>query len=119
MHERLRRTVSHFLEIPQCDRVWVKREASKVQFVQMYANHPHFCIKAVPLANIHKLQVRLKRGVIVEQLGCFNSDVEDEADFCTFFKRRCVWYMPSFLSGLEKPLSKIISWRYDQNSKIV
>ena len=53
----------------------MKREASKVQFVQMYAGHPHFCIKAVPLAEIHQLQVRLKRGVIVEQLGRFNSDV--------------------------------------------
>ena len=59
-----------------------------MQFVQMYAGHPHFCIKAVPLAEIHQLQVRLKRGVIVEQLGCFNSDVQDEADFCTFFKRQ-------------------------------
>ena len=57
-----------------------------MQFVQMYAGHPHFCIKAVPLAEIHQLQVRLKRGVIVEQLGCSNSDVENEADFCTFFK---------------------------------
>ena len=56
-----------------CNRV--KREASKVQFVQMYAGHPHFCIIAVPLAEIHQLQVRLKRGIIVEQLGCFNSDV--------------------------------------------
>ena len=66
-------------------RVWVKREASKVPFVQMHAGHSHFCIKAVPLAEIHQLQVQLKRGVIVEQLGCFNSDVKDEADFCTFF----------------------------------
>ena len=39
------------------------------------AGNPHFRIKAVPLAEIHQLQVRLKRGVIVEQLGCFNSDV--------------------------------------------
>ena len=78
----------------------MKREASKVQFVQMYAGHPHFCIKAVPLAEIHQLQVRLKRGVIVEQFGCFNSDVWDEADFCTFFKRlkdmsgTCVLFCP-------------------------
>ena len=54
----------------------------------MYAGHPHFCIKAVPLAEIHQLQVRLKRGVIAEHLGCFNLDVQDEADFCTFFKRQ-------------------------------
>ena len=53
----------------------MNREASKVQFVQMYAGHPHFCIKAVPLAEVHKLQIRLKRGVIVEELGCFDSDV--------------------------------------------
>ena len=53
----------------------MKREASEVRFVQTYAGHPHFCIKAVPLAEIHQFQVRLKRGVIVEQLGCFNSDV--------------------------------------------
>ena len=33
--------------------------------------------------------------------------------------RRCIWYMPSFLSGLEKPLPKIISWRDDQDLKIV
>ena len=46
-----------------------------MQFVQMYAGHPNFCIKAVPLAEIHLLQVPLKRGVIVEQLDCFNSDV--------------------------------------------
>ena len=59
-----------------------------MQFVQVYADHPHFCIKAVPLAEIHQLQVRLKRWVIIEQLGCFNSDVEDEADFCTFLKRQ-------------------------------
>ena len=89
----------------------------------MYAGHPNFCIKAVPLAEIQQLQVRLKRGVIVKQLGCFNSDVYDEADFCKFFKRqhigRCIWYMPSFLSGLEKPLPKITSWRYDQDLKIV
>ena len=75
VNEWLRCSVSHLLEIPLWDRVWVKREASKVQFVQMYAGHPHFCIKAVPLAEIHQLQVRLKRGVIAEQLGCFNSDV--------------------------------------------
>ena len=94
-----------------------------MQFVQMYAGHPHFCVKAVPLVEIHQLQVRLKRGVIVEQLGCFNSDVSDEADFCTFFKGqhigRCIWYMPSFLSGLEKPVPKIISWRYDQDLKTI
>ena len=53
----------------------MKREASKVQFVQMYAGHLHFCIKAVPLVEIHQLQVWLKIGVTVEQLGCFNSDV--------------------------------------------
>jgi len=53
-----------------------------VQFVQMYAGHPYFCIKAVPLAEIHQLQILLKRGVIVEQLGCFNSD------FCQFFRRQ-------------------------------
>ena len=53
----------------------MKREARKGQFVQMYAGHPHFGIKAVSLAEIHQLQVQLKRGVIVEQLGCFNSDV--------------------------------------------
>ena len=101
----------------------MKREASKVQFVQMYAGHPHFCIKAVPLAAIHQLQVRLKREVIVGKLRRSNSDVKDEADFCTFFKRqhigRCIWYMPSFLSGLKKPLPKIISWRYDQDLKII
>ena len=56
-----------------------------MQFVQMYVGHPHFCIKAVPLVEIHQLQVRLKREVILEQLGCFNSDLKDEADFCTFF----------------------------------
>ena len=88
----------------------MKREASKVQFVQMSAGHPDFCIKAVPLAEIHQLQVRLKREVIVEQLGCFNSDVKDEAKFCTFFEiGKCIWYVPSFLSGLEKPSPKIIS----------
>ena len=65
----------------------MEREASKVQFVQMYAGYPHFCIKAVPLAEIHQLQVRFKREIIAEQLGCFNSDVQGEADFCTFFKR--------------------------------
>ena len=59
-----------------------------MQFVQMYAGHPHFCIKAVPLAEIHQLQVRLKRGVIVEQLSCFNSNVKNEAGFCTSFKRQ-------------------------------
>ena len=59
-----------------------------MQFVQMFVGHPHFCIKAVPLAEIHQLQVRLKRRVIVEQLGSFNSHVSDEADFCTFFKRQ-------------------------------
>ena len=32
-----------------------------MQFVQMYAGHPHFCIKAVPLAEIHQLQVRLEK----------------------------------------------------------
>ena len=53
----------------------MNREASKVQLVPIYAGRPHFCIKAVPLAEIHQLQVRLKRGVIAEQLGCFNSDV--------------------------------------------
>ena len=50
----------------------MKREASKVQIVQMYAGHARFGIKAVSLAEIHQLQVRLKRGIIVEQLGCFN-----------------------------------------------
>ena len=69
----------------------MKREARKGQFVQMYAGQPHFWIKAVPLAEIHQLQVRLKRGIIVEQFGCFNSDVWDEADLCTFFKRH--WKM--------------------------
>ena len=56
-----------------------------MQFVQMYAGHPHFGIKAVALAEIHQVQVRLKRVVIVEQLGCFNFDVKDEVDFCTIF----------------------------------
>ena len=64
-----------------------------MQFVQMYAGHPHFCIKAVPLAEIHQLQVRLKRRIIVEQLGCFNSDVYNEADFYTFFKRHWKMYL--------------------------
>ena len=58
-----------------------------MQFVQMYTGHPHFYIKTVPLAEIHQLQVRLRRGAIAEQLGCFNSDLWDGADFCTFFKR--------------------------------
>ena len=72
-----------------------------MQFVQVYADHPHFCIKEVPLAEIHQLPVRLKRGVIVEQLGRFNSDVWDEADFFTFFfKDSAHWkmYFCSFLS---------------------
>ena len=64
-----------------------------MQFVQMYAGHPHFGIKAVPLAEIHQLQVRLKRGIIFEQLDYSNSDVEDEADFCTFFKRHWKMYL--------------------------
>ena len=64
-----------------------------MQFVQMYAGHPHFCIKAVPLAEIHQLQVRLKRRVNVEQLGCLNSHLQDEADFCTFFKRHWKMYL--------------------------
>ena len=64
-----------------------------MQFVQMHAGHPRFCIKAVLLAKIHQLQARLKREVIVEQLGCFNSDVEDEAEFCTFFKRHWKMYL--------------------------
>ena len=64
-----------------------------MQFVQMYAGHPHFCIKTVPLVEIHQLQVQLKRGVIVEQFGCFNFDVWDEVDFCIFFKRHWKIYL--------------------------
>ena len=100
----------------------MKREASKLQFVQMYAGHPHFCIKAVALAEIHQLQVRLKREVILEQFGCFNSHVWDEADFCTFFKKqrigRCACTcLFSVRSG--ETFAIIISWCYDQSLKIV
>ena len=81
-----------------------------MQFVQMFAGHPHVCIKAVRLAEIHQLQVRLKRGVIAEQLGCLNSDVEDEADFCTLFKRQpgtCLLFYPpgeTFAKNNQLPL---------------
>ena len=91
-----------------------------MQFVQMYAGHPHFCIKAVPFAEIHQLQVRLKRGVIVEQLGCFNSDVLDEADFCTFFKRHWKMYLVhAFFSVRSGETFAKTSWRYDQYLQIV
>ena len=56
----------------------------KVQFVRMYAGHPHFCIKAVPLAEIHQLQVRLKREVIVEQLFCLNVMSKTKVIFVLF-----------------------------------
>ena len=36
-----------------------------MRFVQIYAGHPHFYIKAVSLAEIHQLQVRLKRGSLL------------------------------------------------------
>ena len=79
----------------------MKREASKVQCVQMYAHHPNFCIKAVPLPEFHQLQVWLKREVIFEQLGSFNSDVLDEAAFCTFFKRHWKVYLVKALFSVQ------------------
>ena len=36
-----------------------------MQFVEMYAGHPHLCIKAVSLAEIHPLQVRFKQGSLL------------------------------------------------------
>ena len=88
-----------------------------MQFVQMYAGHPHFCIKAVPFAEIHQLQVRLKRGPLLSSSAVLILMSRTKLIFIHFLKDigRCIWQMPSCLSGLEKPLPKIISWRYDQD----
>ena len=95
-----------------------------MQFVQMYARHPHFCIKAVLLTEIHQLQVRLKRGASLSSLAVLILMSRTKLIFVSFLKDsaaigRCIWYMPSFLSGLEKLLPKIIIWRYDQDLKII
>ena len=99
----------------------MKREASKVQFVQMYAGHPHFGIKAVPLAEIHQLQVRLKKRSLLSSSAVLILMSRMKLIFVHFLKDigRCFWCMPSFLSGLEKPLPKLISRRYDQDIKIL